>query len=205
MNRLQEVKTFTTLNADAIAHTVDYGIAKIPNFLGQATLDLLNRRFGNEDGSNWSHEVLKGVDDFKPIYDWLYTDKSADLVVSSRYLFANLERRDEPSHTDSVAPHGISILMPFYGPKALFAASNSSFGLGWGTFAENTSDYYSPQWLTTYGPTDAIAIRQTIDSFNGQPKSLNQMHHAGGADGLRKLFMVDLIKTDLIVEMPQAA
>jgi hypothetical protein len=206
MDRLQEVKTFTELNADAIAHTVDYGIAKIPNFLGQSALELLNRRFGSEDGGRWDPVVLGMFPDFEPIYEHLYNDVNIRNGMGVRLSSEHLDPSgDKESHQDALSPKGVSILLPYYGPEALFAASSSPFVLSPRTFEANPPLINSPEWLTTYGVRDAILLRQGIDRFNGQNKKLEQEHHVGVAASPRKLFTIDFVTTNLVTDLAAAA
>lgn len=201
MKRLQEAPTFSQLDAEAISQAVDCGVAKISNFVGEATLALLQKRFGIGDDAELDSQVVRILPELAPVYEQLYTEANIAngmaMKVSVVALGASVSKG---SHQDTVAPKGLSLLIPYIGPEALFAASSLPFKLSWQTFEPKPMNAFAPEYLTTYGPGDAVLLRQAIDNCDGQPRDLEKTHHAGLADDRRKLLILDFITMNLVTQ-----
>ncbi len=108
------------------------------------------------------------------------------LGAAFRYKSAEDSRFLLSSHQDEECPEGITLVIPVFGEKAFFAASNQPFLL-----EEDGSVNVEPHLLWEYGPRDVIFLRQGLRKVNQRRVHYDMVHHAGRSNGKRLLRMLD--------------
>ncbi len=90
----------------------------------------------------------------------------------------------QEAHTDSEGRIGISMLVPVLGPRAKFYYSSKPFMLPFDQFEVGSLEY---------GVGDVLLLRQQIKvASSAGPLLLEQIYHAGQADGDRKIRTFDI-------------
>jgi hypothetical protein len=158
---------------------LESGVAKIPNLLGEVSTRKLLKLLGSDDEATVAAvHVIDRIPELEDIYVFHTVELPRTRVGMGR-----------TSHVDSVAPEGISLLMPLSGGEAVFAASDQRFDLSKDTF-DLTADSY-PTLISTYRPGDAMLLRQEIDRWKDEAVCLQQIRHCGAADTDRILTSLD--------------
>ena len=113
--------------------------------------------------------------------------EDSKLVVDVIDPYPNIGSAME-AHVDSTARKGVSLLVPYLGSRALFSCDTEPYDIN-----------KTPRFQTTYGPGDAILLRQNINSVNQEPRSLNQAWHMGVASAHRTLVTIDYLSDHIAV------
>ena len=192
MNRetLPESKiTFLSFNTAALECCLENGAAKLESIISEESLSRLRHEGVPQDISLLETRVpeimgffaLLGVGEVKDT-------KLVTVDVIDPY--PNNSAVNE-AHIDSIASKGFSLLIPYSGEPAFFSCDNKPYM----STERSTIE-------TTYGSGDAMLLRQTVRSVNGQPCTRLQAWHMGIASTERSIITIDYLNEHIITAEP---
>lgn len=172
--------TFTAINHESLECCLENGAAKISNFISQESLSQL-RNEGVPQLVSLLESRVPEIMGFFALLNVVDVDDTKRITVDIIDPYPNHETVNE-AHIDSVASKGLSLLIPYTGSPALFSCDNKPY-----------MSTESATIETTYGPGDAILLRQTIRSVNDQPCTRLQAWHMGIASTERSIIIIDYL------------
>lgn len=156
---------------------IEHGAVKFNNLLSEQSVERLQRRLPLDlellIHSAPELEDAFGVFGLEPQNDNLLLIHDEELGAST------LE--EMVAHQDS-RPAGLAFLIPRFGPRALFAASNNAF-----------NGLRLPVMTTEYGVGDLMVVRQKLEKLDGQEVNLEGAWHLGSATEDRHVVTVDWV------------
>lgn len=198
VDKIQEVPEFAPNDLHgAIRSCVEVGVAKIPNMLSAASVERLCRRIGKSEQTVDAQLVIPVAPELEVLYDLIATDenKASHMLVSIVGITLTASATEHRSHVDQSTREGISLLFPLLGDRAVLGAANHEFTLS--KAAINGRTDIKPQYVTEYGMTDGLLLRQKITTLNGKRVELAQIHHAGAAATERTVGALDFKNLEL--------
>jgi hypothetical protein len=177
--------TFSGFSVDALECCLEYGAAKLSRIISEDSLTLLRDKGVPQSPALLSTRMPE-IEGFLNLLD-IRDLEDNKLVVDVIDPYPNIGSVME-AHVDSTARKGVSLLVPYIGSRALFSCDTGPYDIN-----------NNPRFQTTYGPGDAILLRQTINSVNHEPRSLNQAWHMGVASACRTLITIDYLSDHIAV------
>lgn len=176
---------FSGFSVDALECCLEYGAAKLSRIISEESLNLLRDKGVPQSPALLSTRMPE-IEGFLNLLD-IKDLEDSKLVVDVIDPYPNIGSAME-AHVDSTARKGVSLLVPYLGSRALFSCDTEPYDIN-----------KTPRFQTTYGPGDAILLRQNINSVNQEPRSLNQAWHMGVASEHRTLVTIDYLSDHIAV------
>lgn len=198
VDHIQPVPEFAPDNLEgAIASCIEIGVAKIPNMLSLASIERVHRRVGESEQTLDAQLVIPVAPELEALYELICTDenKAKDMMVSIVGLPLLAPHKELASHVDQSTKEGVSLLFPLFGNRAILAAAHHPFTLSKAAIKGRTD--IKPEYVTEYGITDGVFLRQNITTLNGKRVDLGQVHHAGAAATKRIVGAIDFKNLDI--------
>ena len=181
--------TFSSISPASLECCLEYGAAKIEQLISQESLSRL-RTEGVPQAVSLLESRVPEIMGFFAIFGVVDVDNTKLINVDVIDPYPNSNAVDE-AHIDSVAGKGFSLLIPYTGSPATFLCDNKTF---------MSTETVTIQ--TTYGPGDAILLRQTIRSVNTIPHVRLQAWHMGVAATERSIVTIDYLNEHITTTEP---
>lgn len=187
---------FDEFNPDVVRSAVFDGAAKISGLLSDESVGELSRL---DDLSPL--QVVESAPELKIVFNSLLTAENARLGMTclSGLIEVNAEKTTGVPHKDSkklrLGWYGLSLLLPLSGGEAFFAADEKYFELF-------NDEYKTPDKFWTYGPGDAIFIRQRLNEVDGTwypNPELGQIWHVGWGKENRQILGIDFRSRGIVL------
>ena len=172
--------TFTSINRASLDCCLEYGAAKLSGIVSQESLSRLWNE-GVPQAVTLLESRIPEVMGFFALLGVSDVDDTKLINVDVIDPYPNDGTVNE-AHIDSIANKGLSLLIPYTGSPAYFTCDNKPF---------MSTERSTIQ--TSYGPGDAILLRQTIRSVNGDPCTRLQAWHMGIASTERSIITIDYL------------
>ena len=186
----ESATTFPTINSASLECCLEYGAAKLANVISEDSL-LRLRAEGVPQAVSLLESRVPEIMGFFAILGVTDVEDTKLINIDVIDPYPNDGVINE-AHIDSIASKGLSLLIPYTGSTAFFTCDNKPY-----------MSTESSTIQTSYGPGDAILLRQTVRSVNGQPCTRLQAWHMGIASTERSIITIDYLNEHITtVENP---
>ncbi len=183
----RSTREFNDVTPEAIDHCVEFGAAKIAGYFNDDDLDYVR-----EKGLPYSQENADTVSErFGRLWRIFGMSRLPALTIDITAVYAVDSPFNPGVHADSTARDGLSLLVPFRGPRAHFEVGESPAS---GRF---------PIYEVDYGMGDFMILSQYVRSVNGESVTRQQAYHQGVSFEPRFLYTIDLHARDVEIDFTQ--